>query len=57
MLAAGESAEVSMKHEQEPSPSVPRERMTCALSIDEIKLERGGPDAAFPHRLILLRFC
>jgi hypothetical protein len=45
-----------MKHEQQPSATVLRERVTRAAAIDEIEVRCGRPDVAVAHDNHLLFF-
>jgi hypothetical protein len=53
MFASGQSPEVSVKHEPEPSGAVLRERVTRAIAVDQLEVHRGGPNEAFTHASIL----
>ena len=53
MLSARQSPEVSMKHEEQPAAPVLPERVTRAVAIEQIEVDRGGPDPAFPHAAIV----
>jgi hypothetical protein len=53
MLSARQSPEVSMKHEEEPAAPVLRERVTRTVAVEQIEVDRGGSDPAFPHAVIV----
>jgi hypothetical protein len=42
VFPAGESGQVPVEYEQQPSPAVVVEAMRCAAGICEVKGDRGG---------------
>jgi hypothetical protein len=42
VFPAGESGQVPVEYEQQPSPAVVVEAMRCAAGICEVKVDRGG---------------